>query len=49
MLKSIPKSILAIGIAYLLMNSATSVIFSISALYLRNVLSVSVTELGCLE
>lgn len=49
MLRNIPKSILAIGISSLLINSATAVVFSASALYLKTVLEVSITYIGTLE
>ena len=49
MIRSIPKSIWAIGISSLLINSATAVVFSASALYLKTVLAVSVTAIGTLE
>ncbi|MBR1944475.1 MAG: MFS transporter [Alphaproteobacteria bacterium] len=49
MIRNIPKSIWAIGISSLLINSATVVIFSASALYLKTVLEVSITYVGTLE
>ena len=49
MIHSIPKSILAIGISSLLINAATSVLFSASALYLKTVLAVSIASIGVLE
>lgn len=49
MIRSIPKSIWAIGISSLLINSATAVVFSASALYLKTVLEVSITYIGTLE
>ena len=49
MIRSIPKSILAIGISSLLINAATVVVFSASALYLKTVLAVSITYIGTLE
>ncbi len=49
MIFNIPKSIWAIGISSLLINSATAVVFSASALYLKTVLEVSITYIGTLE
>lgn len=49
MIRNIPKSIWAIGISSLLINSATVVIFSASALYLKTVLAVSIAYVGTLE
>ena len=49
MIFNIPKSIWAIGISSLLINAATAVVFSASALYLKTVLEVSITYIGTLE
>ena len=49
MIRSIPRSIWAIGISSLLINAATAVVFSASALYLKTVLAVSITYIGTLE
>lgn len=49
MIKSIPKTIWAMGIASFLINSATCAIFSLSALYLTNVLGASTSSVGLLE
>ncbi len=46
---SIPKTIWAIGISSLLINLATSVVFSGSALYLKTVLGVAVSTIGLIE
>jgi len=46
---SIPKTIWAIGISSLLINLATSVVFSGSALYLKTVLGVAVSTIGFIE
>lgn len=46
---SIPKTIWAIGISSLLINLATSVVFSGSALYLKTVLGVAVSTIGVIE
>ncbi|MBQ8651611.1 MAG: MFS transporter [Alphaproteobacteria bacterium] len=47
--KSIPGTIFAIGISSMLINMATSVVFSGSALYLKTVLGVAVSTIGALE
>lgn len=47
--RSIPRAIWAIGISSLLINSATAVVFSGSALYLKTVLGVSVAAIGFIE
>ena len=49
MIRNIPRSIWAIGISSLLINAATVVIFSASALYLKTVLAVSIAYVGTLE
>ena len=49
MIRNIPKSIWAIGVSSLLINAATAVVFSASALYLKTVLAVSITYIGTLE
>lgn len=49
MIRNIPRSIWAIGISSLLINAATAVVFSASALYLKTVLAVSITYIGTLE
>lgn len=46
---SIPSAIWAIGISSLLINLATSVVFSGSALYLKTVLGVAVSTIGVIE
>ncbi|MDR3224110.1 MAG: MFS transporter [Holosporales bacterium] len=46
---SIPRTIWAIGISSLLINTATAAIFSGSALYLKTVIGVSVAVIGYLE
>ena len=47
--KSIPPAILAIGISSLLLNMATTLMFSGTALYMRTVLCTSVAAVGFLE
>lgn len=49
MIKSIPRTIWAMGIASFLINCATCSIFSLSALYLTNILGASVASIGLLE
>lgn len=47
--ESIPGTIWAIGLSSLLVNAATSVVFSGSALYLKTVLGVAVSTIGFIE
>lgn len=49
MISKIPKSVLAIGLASLLINAATIVTFSATGLYLKTVLCISATSIGLLE
>ncbi len=47
--ESIPGTIWAIGISSLLINMATAVVFSGSALYMKTVLGIAVSTIGTLE
>ncbi|MBR1479374.1 MAG: MFS transporter [Alphaproteobacteria bacterium] len=47
--RSIPGTIWAIGVSSLLMNLATSVVFSGSALYLKTILGVATSTIGFIE
>ncbi len=47
--QSIPHTIWAIGISSLLMNAATAVMFSGTALYMKTVLGIGISTIGFLE
>lgn len=48
-LKSLPKTIWAVGVVTLLMNMSTVIVFSLSPIYMTSVLGISIAGLGNFE